>query len=456
MKTKIKLLSVFMFSILMLSGSMVYAGSGGGYAKKERGYLSQHLPEWIDVDVELRHRFESRDDFDFNSSVDDDDEFHLWRSRVNLTLKPTEDLSLYYTFQDSRITGDEHQDSIKNKFENWHDTKKLYLKYKHAFSLEAIGLEDTTLVLGRQPLVYGKERLLGDSGWDNLGQTFDAARVKLYFHNLKVDVFTGTKTDKKTPREHDDLYEGGTKDRVTGYYAKYKGLKKTKVEQYLLHRKTNKAKTFGPSASGELDEYTAGGRLYGHLGDTNFDYEFEGAYQWGDMDALDISAWMAVAAVGYNFEHEWKPRLGFEFDYASGDSDKTDGDRNTFDNLYPANHDKYGFMDRVSLQNVNIYSIQSSVKPSDKLKLTSDFHFIYLDSQNDYLFDSTGKKVRSTTGSSYDRHVGNELDLTASYDVNKHMNLLVGYSHFFAGDWADDSGEDDDADYVYVQTTVKF
>ncbi len=64
---------------------------------------------------------------------------------------------------------------------------------------------------------------------------------------------------------------------------------------------------------------------------------------------------MMVAIVGYTFDHAWRPRIGFEFDYASGDRDSTDNKRRTFDNLYPTNHLFYGYMDFVSLQNFNDY-----------------------------------------------------------------------------------------------------
>jgi len=434
------------------------AGSDAGH-HKERGFLSKHLPEWIDVDVEARHRYEYRDNFDFKNSKDDQDGFNLWRTRVGVTLKPTKQLKLHYTFQDSRISHDSIFDTAgkdKTKFENWADTKKLYLKYKQPLSIDSIGLKSVAVKLGRQPLVYGKQRLLGDPGWSNLGTAFDAVKGMVHFNHLDFDVFGGKKTDKKIPREHDDLYEGGSKDRVGGYYATYKGFKHLKIEQYLIQRKTNKSKSFGPSASGELLEYTAGGRLVGAIADTPFDYELEAAYQWGEMGSLDISAMMVVAILGYTFDHEWSPRIAFEMDYASGDADKTDGERNTFDNLYPTNHGLYGYMDRVSLQNLNLYSLQASVKPSKKLKLQSNLHFIFLDTPNDYLYDSGAKKIRSTTGSAFSTHVGNEIDLAANYTLNKHVDFLVGYSHFFAGEMLDDSGADDDGDFAYVQSTLKF
>ena len=145
----------------------------------------------------------------------------------------------------------------------------------------------------------------------------------------------------------------------------------------------------------------------------------------------------------------------FEFNYASGDSDKSDGDRGTFDNLYPTNHLFYGYMDFVSLQNINNYRFQLSVKPTDKLKLQSDLHLIYLDTPKDNLY-AAGRTIKRATTAGAGSHVGNEVDLTGTYKFNKYADILVGYSHLFAGDFLKDTGSADDADYGYVQTTLSF
>ena len=88
------------------------------------------------------------------------------------------------------------------------------------------------------------------------------------------------------------------------------------------------------------------------------------AGQWGDFRDQDVATMMAVGILGYTFQEPWQPRIAFEFDYGSGDSDPADGKLTTFDNLYPTNHLFYGFMDFISLQNLNDYRFQVSAKPS--------------------------------------------------------------------------------------------
>jgi hypothetical protein len=59
--------------------------------------------------------------------------------------------------------------------------------------------------------------------------------------------------------------------------------------------------------------------------------------------------------------------------------------------------------------------------------------------------------------------VGTELDLTVNYNTPwKWMKWQAGYSHFFAGDYVQDTTNPatgaggGDADFAYVQTAVTF
>ena len=165
---------------------------------------------------------------------------------------------------------------------------------------------------------------------------------------------------------------------------------------------------------------------------------------------------MAVGILGYTFQAPWQPRAAFEFDYGSGDSDPTDGKMTAFDNLYPTNHLFYGYMDFISLQNLNDYRFQISAKPTKKLKLQGDLHLIFLDTPKDSFYSAARAVTRTAAASLSDvsPHVGNEIDLTVDYKLNNYVNVHAGYSHFFAGKYLQETGANDDADFVYVQTTL--
>ncbi len=425
-------------------------------------YINEHLPEWVNVDVQLRHRYSWKDNADFDDGVDDGKGKHEWRGRLSIALMPMENLKLFYQLQDSRISHDSKLSTSVAGFQDFADTRQLYLQVTDIASFLNVDSNiDYGVRLGRQELSYGAQRLVGGFNWSNVAQTFDAGKVMLRFDDLDltVDGFGGTKTPNNAPREADGFFDGSTHDLLAGYYATYKGVENMTIEQYLLHRKTNKNITYRPGTTGELDITTIGGRFKGKIADTHFDYELEGAAQFGDHNSLDVESKMAVAILGYTFDHDWKPRFAFEFDYGSGDTNSSDQTQGTFDNLFPTNHLHFGYMDLASLQNINNYRLQLTAKPTKKLAMQADLHFIFLDTAKDSLFNAGRSAKRTATGNGTgETHVGNELDLKAKYKVTKYANVLVGYSHFWAGDFLHESGSgaQDDGDYFYIQSLLNF
>lgn len=415
--------------------------------------INKHLPTYLKADVQLRYRLESKDNFDFNDTREDKDVYHLIRTRVGLTLTPVKQVEAYVQMQDARVF--DMQDYAESAVAHYADLRQIYVSLIDVLELQGLFLH-TKLTFGRQSLHYGAGRLLGDPDWSNIGQTFDAGRIGLKWEERRVnlDLFAGNFTANKSPREGNDLYDRSTRDSIAGYYGSWEIDKKLIVEQYVINRKTNKNVLFGPSGSHELDEYTLGGRIIAKEL-KGFDYEFELAGQGGEFDDQDISALMGIALVGYTFEIPWKPRIGFEFDYASGDNDPTDGTRHIFDNLYPANHNHYGYMDLFGLQNINDYRYSLSVNPMTNLKLSADYHILYLDTSKDSLY-SAGRTVSRTAIGAVNSHAGNEIDLLASYKINKFAAFSVGYSHFFAGKYLAGTGANDDADFMYTSLTLNF
>ena len=52
--------------------------------------------------------------------------------------------------------------------------------------------------------------------------------------------------------------------------------------------------------------------------------------------------------------------------------------------------------------------------------------------------------------------MGAEIDLHVKVKIDKTFSVWAGYCHFFAGEFLDDTGSDDDADFFFVQLTVNF
>lgn len=326
--------------------------------------------------------------------------------------------------------------------------------------------------IGRQEMIYGDERLIGAFAWNNIGRTFDTAKVRWQNAWFGVDFFT---SHPVIP--HDGQFDQDNRyDTFSGIYANSAKIPKTILEAYFLSRNASRqAIRADPSPQfpqpTARDTYTLGGRLKsapGQIG--NFDYTLEGAYQFGDFATtaggkrLAQSAFMVDAQGGYTFADAWAtPRLGVEYMYSSGDSNSGDGTHGTFDSLYPTKHRFLGYMDFVSLQNIQDVRGIFQLKPTPRLSLALEGHGFWLADTGDYFYNAAG--VPRTTGGygihpGYSSFLGTELDAIAGYALTKFAQLEVGYGHFFTGKYVDQSlagtGGSRDANYIYMQTTLSF
>ena len=335
-----------------------------------------------------------------------------------------------------------------------------------------------SLKVGRQELSYGDERLIGAFNWNNIGRSFDAAKLRWQNAWFGADFFTGMPV---VPRDN-QFDMPNNYDSLTGVNATSTKIPKTILDLYFLARNTsreaindyNDPQFPQPTAR---DIYTIGGRLKSKPGELgNFDYTVEGAYQFGDFamsntagpssptnKRLTQDAYMFVALGGYTFADCWAtPRIGAEFDYSSGDGSSTDGTHGTFDNLFPTNHKFYGSMDLVSLQNIQDLGVNVTLKPTSRMSVAIMGNAFWLADTHDSFYN-VGGAPRATGGygihPNYNPFVGEEISAVAGYAVTRFAQLEAGYGHFFTGDYIAQSlgtSGAQDANWVYVQTTIKF
>jgi hypothetical protein len=338
------------------------------------------------------------------------------------------------------------------------------------------------LKMGRQELAFGEERLVGPVGWNNIGRVFDAAMVRWKSDWASADVFTS-----RTVIPEDGRFNVENEyDYFSGVYSTTPLLPKNTVDFYFLARNASDEAAIAvphpqtPQPS-RRDIYTIGSRIKS-LPDQfgGFDYSLEAAGQFGNFrDAragapaarLDHEAFAVIAQAGYTFTNLWaKPRLGLEYDFASGDNDPQDGKHETFENLFPTNHKYYGYMDFFSLQNLHDVRGIFQLKPTPKLNVSLEGHGFWLANTQDSFYNVVGVARGGTSATAgtgygvnpnYSQFVGTELDLVGNYALTKFAQIEAGYGHFFHGDYISQSLSapthgSRDADFCYVQLNVLF
>lgn len=407
------------------------------------------------VGGQSRYRYEYRDDLTLNNTAYEDDHMHLLRNRLNLDVSYLSETGAvparFFVEGQEAHAFTESAVNKSNIFVNEVDLRQLYVEVKSPFKKLPM-----TAKVGRQVLSYGDERYVGGLEWTNTARVFDALKLVINPNpQFILDVFASNvvKIEK-------EKWDQGTKsDDFYGIYLSTKPWKKSMdhvLDTFLFIRHNSDESVLGERRRGRLKEYTFGNRFKGKK--YNWDYGTEYAVQVGSRSHDEIQAWSFHQELGYTFSKWlWTPRLYGEYNHASGDRNPSDGKFQTFDNLYPTNHNKYGFIDLFSLKNINDWMIGTSIKPHQRLLLSSDYHWFVLDAKESAWFNvaGAGGTVRGANANA-DPHVGSELDLLATYQLTARLGLLAGYSHFFAGPFVKDTGAHDDANLFYIQSTLNF
>lgn len=372
--------------------------------------------------------------------------FTLFRHRVWMDADLHEHVRVFGMFQDAHKDGDIAPQARAH--EDRADLLEGYLDLRKLFG------QDLTLRVGRQPLVYGRQRLVGAFEWSNPGRRFDALKLmwKSPDQAWTADAFA-SKVVEIDAIHPDEMHSS---EEFYGLYATNASLKPHRFDLYALYR-SNEIK--------ERDQeiVTLGFRAYGKGLFGGLDYEVEAAGQFGKTpvgaDELDHRAAAAHAEVGWTFAPAWKPRIMAEFNYASGDKDPTDGENQTFNNLFPTNHLHYGYADFFNWSNQISVAAGFEAQPLSGMTVWSKAYWFRLAEEKDAWRNAGGVVLaRDTTGRA-GREVGFEFDVGTTVNVNRHLNVELGYALFDGGEFTGarrPPGQGETAQFFWAQAVLKF
>jgi len=270
--------------------------------------------------------------------------------------------------------------------------------------------------LGRQPLVYDDERLLGALDWNVAGRTHDALRAGYQDGPNQVHLILAlNQNDEPTKQVWYDASKGQPYKSMEAVWYHYDGhhqlipfdvsvlFMNLGLEQGTAvtnHSDVKHMQTLGTHINATpLDGLDATASFY---------------YQMGN----ETSAWMASLKAAYRLDDAW--RVHAAYDYLSGDDGK--GTKNhAFSPLYGTHHKFYGAMDYFYASawkrgNVGLQDIQLGVK--------SDY-IGWLPMQLTYHYFATAAKV---PGQDAILGLGHEVDYQLSYRLSPNVSLSGGYS----------------------------
>jgi len=380
----------------------------------------------VRVRGEVRHHIYEPSDPDAENSF----QVTRLRTRLRFDIDLPADLAATVELQDVRLLGEEGSTTADTE---GLDIKRAFLTIKQLFD------RPLQLDLGRFVLAYGDQRLVGNLEWVDQGRTYDGLRMLYRPDKWWLDLFA-VNVRETLVAEQDQYF--------VGIYGGCGAL-----EAYVLGLLDNRA-TAGETGTGKSRFATIGARY--HAEREGWDYTAELAAQVGELAGDDLLALAAALVVGRTFESAaWKPRIGFEVAYASGDDDGADGDAGTFQTLFPTNHLHYGYADLVAWSNVLDLHVRLSGTPVGKTTVALDYHHFRLIEEVDGWYNAAGVLVRAgAAGAS--PHLGDEIDLTVTWSPRPALKLLLGYSIFLPGGFVEDTGDDPVAHFLYLQALLQF
>ena len=325
-----------------------------------------------------------------------------------------------------------------------------------------------TIRYGRQEMSYGKQRLVSPLDWANTRRNFQGGRYIAKGQDYQFDMFcvhpvnsaagfnSGTGFNQ-VPYYSDHPDQPNNQVFFSGAYLNYTGIKNTSIDLYWLFLDTT---SYVNAALPIGARHTIGSR-YGALypvdgGSRVWDFDTEGAIQFGNNQSTQVFAGFYTAVGGHTWKDvPWTPRVSGLFYYGSGSSTKgsTSG---TFNTLFPLSHAYWGLSDNLNGENLFNYSVQAEAKPTQKLALTSAYHWFQLVNANDNLYTVSGSPLAAAAHGT-GKNVGTALDVYGYYAFTKSLDVQAGYSWFFFGDYFDTAaGHRPDCTQLYVQTTLRY
>jgi hypothetical protein len=387
---------------------------------------------------EFRTRLETRTGNNFGRSPDLQNP--LFRTRIGAQFDATRWLRIVGMGQDSRAPfyGATPPPTAR-------DSMDLHQGFLEFFAQDQTGFG---AIVGRQMITLGEGRLIGVPDWLNTARTYDTTRLYYRFPSARFEVLLVSPV-KVRP---DSFNRPDLGDRVWGTYDRFtKLIPNGTVEAYLLRHDQNRPGGFtGP---GRLGINTLGGRATGPLPGA-LRYSIEAAAQDGNTGLIPHRGYAWFSGVSRTLPLRLPLDLEAEYKYASGTRNSAVRD-GTFDQLYPANHDKFGHADLFGWRNLHDLRSLETLHITKPLALNFMYNNWWLASATDALYNGSGLPIVRSPKGTAGTHVGQEGDCFATYQVAG-WTFGAGFAHIFAGEFLHRTTPGVNTRYMYVFQSYGF
>ena len=417
---------------------------------------------------DARVRGESRTNSNFGvGGVSKADTFVQQWARLGLNYAMSQDVDMFTQLQYSKNWGGA-QTGIGAANDSSSQTgvsNGSVLGVRQAFiMIRNLGVDGLSLKVGRQLVVMGNHRLFGHFDWNN--QAFSHDGITFQYNQPTYEVWGGWLHAGNSDAQNagasagavTSTAGGGQNSDILFTRVAFKPMAGLAIEPLWVWQNNKAQTTVGqqggvvtvPHAPGQ-SRHTLGGRV-AYRQDV-FDGTAEAYWQTGHFDAVDgrdvsINAVAMAVEGGITLKDvPTSPRLGLEFNYASGDGSgqgcntsttagttNCQGNANTFENLYPTNHIVMGYADRMAWRNMVGYSGSLQLNPTQQTHLETRYWVFRKANHNDCWYTAAQTCAGAPGVGTTNNSLYKELDViyTMFFKANK-VAWQTGASYLWAG-----------------------
>lgn len=374
-------------------------------------------------------------------------DYHQFRTRVFADLWYCDAFRAYVEFIDARSHGPELAPlPIDN---NRGDLLNAFIDAK----IGEIEGKPVYVRVGRQELLFGSQRLVSTIDWTATRRTFQGVRAFRAGEKFDVDLFwvqpvaiNATRFDSVDNNQN-----------FAGLWTTYRPKKGHFLDMYYLFLDHTRPPVLrGETAPQAFNVHTFGTRYTGDV-DKRWLWDVELNLQFGERGRQDVFAGASAVDLGYHFKDmPWNPTFWVCHEFASGDRGAPDGTFSTFNPLFPFGHYYFGFLDLVGRQNIHDIHTQLYLYPTKWITVWLQYHHFELASSTDALYNAGGVALRRDVTGRSGTNVGDEIDVVVNFHLDRHSDILFGYSKLFSGEFIRNTGSPRSPELFYAMYSFRW
>ena len=392
---------------------------------------------FLSLGADIRERFEANDVANFGVGPNRNNDYLISRTEWHADLHIADQVQIFTQFE--------------SDYAPWKtmltpaDQDVLDLEQAFVTVTEPIGDGTGRVRLGRQQMNFDFQRFVSDRDGPNVRQSFDAAwsdyqngpwkfitfysqPVQIYdFGAQPFDSYSSGANTFSVVRAERELFGWAT---LSGYYAYYT---------------LDNAKYLSVSGNERRDSIDA--RFAAKV--NGFDGDLEVMSQSGSIGNDTISAWAVGSLSGYTFtDIGWTPRLGIQFDAASGNENPHGNVLQTFNPLFP---NGYYFTLAGYTGYTNLIHVKPSiaVHPTNSLTLSFAVASLWRETTADAVYTQGSVPVPGTAGQP-GRYTGTYGQADLNWAMTSHSSFAIQAVRYDVGDAIRRAGGRN-SDYLGVQ-----